>query len=111
MSVSNEQIEWLNTPICANVNYWTILHIIYGMLWGFSRFELQTFIIVHILLEWWEIYTFGHMDSSTYDVMDILIDMVGGITGWIISRCYPQISYGVILWFVGMMVSKERHIL
>jgi hypothetical protein len=106
MQVSTQQIEWLNTMIVPNVNYWTILHLVYGMLWGFTTFNLATFMLVHLFLEGWEIYTFGHMDTSTYEPMDVAIDMIAGIVGWCISKCYAHVSYGVIIGFVSTLLTR-----
>lgn len=99
MKISTQHIEWLNTAILPNINYWTILHLIYGMLWGFTKFNIFSFVVLHIFLEAWEIYTFSHMDTSTYEILDILIDMVAGVVGWVISNVYCQLSYIVITGF------------
>ena len=107
MIFSSRQIEILNTPIAKNINYWTLLHVIYGILWGFTNLPINQFIVIHLILEFLEIYSFGHLDSSTYEFMDIFIDMVGGIIGVLITKHFKSLSYLILLWFGGIIFSKD----
>ena len=96
------QIHWLNTPLFNLINYWSLLHLIYGMLWGFTIFSLQSFLVVHFLVQVVEICVLFEGD---FQLQDVLIETVLGVVGVMVTKVSPTTSASFIFSFAGLLLS------
>lgn len=99
MMLTPRQAHWLNTPLFNVINYWSILHLIYGMIWGFTILDLNTFLVVHFIIQVLELCIWFKGD---FQLQDLAFDTVLGVAGIYITKLSPKTSAAFIAAFVGL---------
>lgn len=97
-----QQIHWLNTPLFTLINYWSLLHLIYGMVWGYTIFSLQSFLVVHFLVQVAELC---FLFQGEFQLQDVLIETILGVVGVCVTKFSPVTSFSFIVSFFGMLFS------
>lgn len=103
--LSQQQIKWLNTPWYNLFNNWTLTHLVYGLLWGLTILDLQTFIGLHFIFQLVEIACFFGFDQLS--VQDFLMDAGMGIVGVFISKLAPKVGAGIVISFIGCFLLQR----
>ena len=103
--LSQKQIEWLNTPFLNLINNWSLTHLLYGMLWGFTILDLQSFLIAHTLFQAIELVCFFGVDQ--FSLQDELLDAALGVLGVLITKFSPKSSVLFCSVFIGTLLSKK----
>ena len=98
------QIHRLNKPVISPVNNWTLLHVLFGIVWGFSKFNTTTFIMVHSLVQIYEMLEFGYFTQEpSMTTQDLLIDTMGAIIGLLISKLSMEFAIGIAVIIVARL--------
>jgi len=103
--LTQQQIDWLNTPFFDLINNWSLTHLLYGMLWGFTILDLQTFIALHTMLQGVELTCFFGIDQ--FSIQDALLDAILGIIGFFITKLSPKSSALFSITFIGTFLAKR----
>lgn len=98
------QLHWLNTPWFNLINNWSLLHLIYGMLWGYTIFSVQSFLVVHLLVQVAELCLLFQTD---FQIHDLAIDSILGVAGVFVTKLSPATSFTFILAFLGTLCSQR----
>ena len=103
--LSQQQIDWLNTPFFNLINNWSLTHLVYGMLWGLTILDVQTFIVLHSLFQVLEVVCFFGIEEAS--LQDLLIDASLGVIGVFITKLSPKTSAVFCITFIGTLLSKR----
>lgn len=105
MLLSQTQINWLNKPFFNMISNWSLTHLVYGMLWGFTILDLQTFILLHSFFQVIELTCFFELEE--FSLQDTLLESVLGIIGVFITKLSPKTSMVFCITFIGTLLSKR----
>lgn len=90
--LSQKQVDFLNKVIYKDsifhINYWSLTHTLFGMIWGIMSmfhpmFNIFNYLIFHTLFEIWELYAIQNT-LNLQEFVDIIMDTLFGLMGLLI---------------------------